>query len=440
MGQGLDPEVTHTLGRAYASVLRETLTGARPRVVVGRDNRPSSPGLAEGLVSGILAGGVDVLDVGVVPTPVTYWTERDLGLDGSLQVTGSHNPSEYNGIKMTMRGRPFFGPAIQELRTRIEAGKFRRGSGAYSEAGVLDAYMVDVVGRFELARPLRAVVDCGNGAGSLVAQPLLEALGAEVIPLFCESDGTFPNHHPDPTVDEYLEDLIENVHSSGADVGLAFDGDADRLGVVDEGGRIVRGDVLLLLFGLDLLERWGPGQKLIFDVKCSQVLPEVFARAGGEPIMWKTGHSHIKEKMRETRASLGGELSGHICFADDYLGIDDALYDACRFLDLLARAGRPLSELVAELPAYASTPELRIEVGEERKFFLIEAARRHFAAAFDLIEVDGVRILFGDGWGLLRASNTQPILVARFEAATPERLEEIQELVLGWLESQGIHV
>ena len=264
--------------------------------------------------------------------------------------------------------------------------------------------------------------------------------GGDVIPLYCESDGTFPNHHPDPTVDEYLVDMMDLVRKEKAEVGIAFDGDADRIGAVDENGKVVRGDILLLLFGLDLLEKRGPGQKLVFDVKCSQVLPEVFEAAGGKPIMWRTGHSHMKAKMKEERAPLGGELSGHICFADEYIGIDDALYDACRLVDLLARKREPFSELVAKLPEYKSTPEIRIEVDEEKKWVVVEEALAHFKKTHEVIDVDGARVLFGDGWGLLRTSNTQPVIVARFEARTEERLKEIEGIMQDWLATQGVHV
>ena len=284
------------------------------------------------------------------------------------------------------------------------------------------------------------MLDCGNGTGSLVGVALLEQIGADVVGLYCESDGTFPNHHPDPTVDEYLVDLIGAVRREGADIGIGFDGDADRIGAVDETGRIVRGDILLLLLGLDVLHRHGPGQRLVFDVKCSQVLPDEFTKAGGEPIMWKTGHSLIKEKMRETGAPIAGELSGHIFFSDDYLGFDDALYSACRLVDLIARSESSLSEMVARFPAHVSTPELRIEVSEESKFGLVEAAQDHFRKNREVIDVDGARILFDDGWGLLRASNTQPAIVARYEARTQDGLRSISREVESWLRIQGVEV
>jgi len=441
VGEDLHPEVAHGVGRAFASMAVAKGVSA-PRVVVGRDNRPSSPSLADALIAGLRESGAHVVDIGTVPTPMVWWAEKTLGVDGAIQITGSHNPPEWNGIKMSM-GASVYGEAIQEIRGRVERGDV---VDAFSEGDlevrdVYDAYVEDVVGRFDLPRPVKVVVDCGNGSGALVAVRLLEALGADVVPLYCESDGTFPNHHPDPTVDAYLVDMITKVRETGAELGVAFDGDADRIGAVDEHGEVVRGDLLLLLFGLDLLERRGAGQKLVFDVKCSQALPEVFEGAGGEPIMWKTGHSLMKQKMKETGAPLAGELSGHICVGgDDYLGFDDALYDACHLIDILARSDRPLSAMVDDFPKYVSTPELRIEVDEERKFEIVERALDHFRARYDVIDVDGVRILFGDGWGLLRTSNTQPVIVARYEARTAERRDQIRAEVEAWLGEQGVEL
>ena len=438
VGPDLDPQVTESVGRAFASHVRAETGKERPRVAVGHDNRTSSPSLAEGLIRGLTAAGADVLDVGTVPTPVLYWSEATYGTDAGVQITGSHNPPEWNGIKMTCGRAALYGDAIQGLLTRIQAGEMDEGAGEVERIEVLDRYVEDVAGRFELARPMKVAVDCGNGSGALVAERLLEAMGVEITPLFCESDGTFPNHHPDPTVDENLEDLIEAVRAEPHDLGIAFDGDADRIGAVDENGSIVRGDMLLLLFGLDLLEKHGPGQKLVFDVKCSQALPEVFEAAGGEPIMWKTGHSLQKVKMKETGALLAGELSGHIMVADDYFGFDDALYDACRLIAILSRSERPLSARVDDFPKYVSTPEIRIEVTEEQKWSIVERAVEHFSASHDVIDVDGVRVLFGDGWALLRTSNTQPVIVARFEARTEERLQEIRGEIATWLSGYGV--
>jgi phosphomannomutase/phosphoglucomutase len=438
VGEDLDAAVAEQVGRAYGTLLRESTGSEDPAVVVGQDNRPSSPELSVALIRGLEAAGLKVIDIGTCPTPVVDWSEKTLGTDGSIQITGSHNPPEWNGIKMSVQGRSIYGDTILGLRARIDSGRLASGSGSHVVRPVLDDYVRDVARRFELKRPVRVVVDCGNGSGSLVAVQLLEAIGAVVTPLYCESDGTFPNHHPDPTVDAYLVDLIEQVHSTGAECGIAFDGDADRIGVVDEQGRVVRGDTLLLLFALDILELRGEGQKFVFDVKCSQALPEVIEKHGGVPIMWMTGHSLIKEKMREEDAPLAGELSGHICFADRYYGFDDALYAACRVVELLSRAELPLSRMLARFPSYVATPEIRVEVDEERKFAVVKAAQEHFRETHEVIDVDGARVLFGDGWGLLRASNTQPVLVARYEARSEDRLREIQAEVEGWLRSQGV--
>jgi phosphomannomutase / phosphoglucomutase len=437
----LSGDVPELIGRAYASELRSRLGGGSDLVVaIGHDNRPSSPGLAAGVIRGIRAAGVNVVFYGTVPTPVLYYAAAKHGTDGGLQITGSHNPPEYNGFKMIIRGRAIYGDSIQALRERIERGRFESGAGGYEERDVLAEYLDDVGGRFRAERPMRVVVDCGNGTGSVVAVDLLRRTGAEVIPLYCESDGTFPNHHPDPTVDEYIADMIELVRREKADLGIAFDGDADRLGAVDEQGNIVRGDILLLLFGLDALERLGAPQKLVFDVKCSQAVPEVYEARGGEAIMYKTGHSLIKEKMKEVGAPIAGELSGHICFGEDYYGFDDALYGACLLVQLTSRSERPLSARVAEFPRYLSTPEIRVDVTEETKFEIVRRAVDHFRRDHDVIDVDGVRVLFDGGWGLIRASNTQPVLVMRFEALTAERLEQIRAEMSGWLHEQGVVV
>ncbi|MBT8488587.1 MAG: phosphomannomutase/phosphoglucomutase [Gemmatimonadetes bacterium] len=438
VGEDLDAGIAEAVGRAFASQVRDEGGLDRPRIVVGHDNRESSPTLADGLIRGLRAGGADVLDVGTVPTPVLYWSEVTFEAHAGVQITGSHNPPEWNGIKMTAGRAALYGDAIQDLHRRIVEEDLQDGEGNLDSVEVLDRYVEDVAGRFQLGRHMKVAVDCGNGSGALVAVQLLEAMGVEVTPLFCESDGTFPNHHPDPTVDKNLEDLIGTVQESPHDLGVAFDGDADRIGAVDENGAIVRGDMLLLLFGLDLLEKRGPGQKLVFDVKCSQALPEVFEAAGGEPIMWKTGHSLQKVKMKETGALLAGELSGHIMVADDYFGFDDALYDACRLIAILSHGERSFSERVGDFPVYVSTPEIRIEVTEEEKWEIVERAVEHFSASYDVIDVDGVRVLFGDGWALLRTSNTQPVIVARLEARTQERLDEIRAVVAEWLAEQGV--
>jgi phosphomannomutase/phosphoglucomutase len=440
VGRDLDVEISEKIGRAFATAVVRQTPGGDLTIAIGCDNRPSSPELKEGVIRGMRAAGVNVIDVGTVPTPVLYYAAEVLAADAGLQITGSHNPPEYNGYKLVVKGRALYGEAIQRLHQMIEKNDYESGAGARENRAIIPAYIADVGDRFNVAQPVKVVVDCGNGAGSLVAVDLLRATGAEVIPLFCESDGTFPNHHPDPTVDENLRDLIAAVHEHGANFGIGFDGDADRLGVVDENGAVVRGDLLLLLFGLDVLERLGPGQKLVFDVKCSQVLPEVFSKHGGVPIMWKTGHSLIKEKMKEVNAPVSGELSGHICFGEDYYGFDDALYGACKLIGMVSRYQRPLSRVVADFPQYVSTAEIRVDVAEERKFEIVRQAVEEFSRSHEVIDVDGARVLFDGGWGLLRASNTQPVLVLRFEARTEAQLETIRATMDAWLASKGVQL
>ena len=436
----LSGDVAEKIGRAFGSEVRERLGSGELNVCVGYDNRPSSPGLAEGIIRGITGTGVNVIDCGTVPTPVLYFASAKYEADGGLQITGSHNPPEYNGFKMVVRGRALYGEAIQGLRRRIDEDRYASGSGEREKLDIIPTYVEDVGRRFRLDRPIKVVADCGNGTGSLVAVQLLERVGAQVVPLYCESDGTFPNHHPDPVVDENLHDLIRMVKDENADLGIGFDGDADRIGAVDEEGNIIRGDILLLLFGLDALERLGAPQKLVFDVKCSQAVSEVFQKHGGVPVMWKTGHSLIKEKMKEVHAPIAGELSGHICFGEDYYGFDDALYAACLLAQLVSRSVKPLSARIDDFPKYHSTPEMRVDVSEEEKFDIVARAVSDFKKRYDVIDVDGARVLFGDGWGLLRASNTQPVLVLRYEARTAEGLHRIQETMEGWLREQGVRV
>src|SRR5438552_8643097 len=424
-GKDLTEEVGTAIGGAYATFLGEK--GVKGALAVGRDNRPSGVGLHRALVDGLLASGVDVVDIGVVPTPLAYWSQHNLEVVGGIQITGSHNPPEYNGFKLGLGTKSIYGTDIQHIYDLAVAGHFPRGKGCLRQEEVIDRYVDDIAGRVgKLSRKLKVVLDCGNGAGALVAPKLFPRLGIEPNCLFCESDGTFPNHHPDPTVPKNLEDLIAAVRHDGAEIGIAFDGDADRIGVVDETGEIVWGDRVLILYARDVLERTGRGQPIIFDVKCSQALPMAIEKAGGKTIMWKTGHSLIKEKMRETGAPVAGEMSGHMFFTEGFYGHDDALYGAARLLRIAADAGHTVRQLLADVPEFVSTPELRIEVPEEIKFDLVDRAVRHFRETHDVIDVDGVRVLFGDGWGLIRASNTQPVIVARYEATSPERLAAIR--------------
>ncbi len=439
VGRDLTRDVARAVGLAVGSEARERF-GRTPRIAVGRDNRPSGPDLLGGLVEGLLATGADVLTVELLPTPALYFAIHHLQADGGVQVTGSHNPPEFNGLKMVLGGLPLAGEDIQGLLRRIQADRFQSGKGRVSRHEVLDAYRDEVVLRIgALARPVKVVVDCGNGTGSVAAPQLLRALGAEVIELFCESDGSFPNHHPDPTVLENLEDLRREVKARGAELGIAFDGDADRIGAVDEHADVLFGDQLLVLYGRDLVRRVGPGQEVIFDVKCSDAVAEALTAAGARPTMWMTGHSNIKAKMKETGAPLAGEMSGHMFFGPpDYLGFDDAMYAAARLLKIVAGAGRSLSALVSDIPRYASTPEIRVDVTEEQKGPVVAAAAAYFASRYDTITIDGVRWRTPEGWGLIRASNTQPILVMRFEARTSEGVARIRDEALRVLAASGV--
>src|SRR5438876_6164846 len=439
VGDQLTAQVAHAIGQAFATLAWERL-GRSPRIAVGRDNRPSGAELSGAAREGLVDGGAVALDVGELPTPALYVSTYTLGVDGGMQVTGSHNPPQFNGLKLVLSGEAIYGNAIQGLREMIEDNRVetRVGGGHETHGNVLPSYRDAIVQRNgPLPRPVKAVVDCGNGVSSLVAVDTLRRLGASAVPLFCESDGTFPNHHPDPTVIENLRDLQAAVQREGAELGIAFDGDGDRIGAVDEQGRPVFGDLLLVLLGRDLARRMGPGHAVIFDVKCSEVLPRELARAGLVPTMWKTGHSLIKQKMKETRAPLAGEMSGHMFFGGDWYGFDDALFAAARLLAYVAREGGPLSRLLADLPATVATPELRVDCPDDVKFDVVARAAQHFAATHSVSTLDGVRIRFTDGWGLLRASNTQPVLVLRFEAASESALASYRTEVESWLAAQS---
>ncbi|WP_179947320.1 phosphomannomutase/phosphoglucomutase [Gemmatimonas phototrophica] len=441
VGTDLTDEVAYGLGRGYATLL--AARGISGAVAVGRDNRPSGNALRDALVRGLTECGVDVVDVGVVPTPLLYWALHHEHVVGGIQITGSHNPPEYNGFKMCLGTASLHGADIQTLYQYIVAGQHPSGHGQVRHAEVIDRYVEDIatrIGRLTHAdgRPMRIVYDCGNGAAALVAPQLFAALGVDGVGLFTESDGTFPNHHPDPTVPENLEDCIAAVKASDAELGVAFDGDADRIGVVDRNGRIIWGDHILILYARDVLARTGTGQPIIFDVKCSQALTDEIEKAGGTAVMWKTGHSLIKDKMKAMHAPIAGEMSGHMFFTEGFYGHDDALYAAARLLRIVADSGQRIDELLSDVPPFVSTPEIRIDTDEETKFAVMSKAVSHFAASYEVIDVDGVRVLFGDGWGLLRASNTQPVIVARYEARTPERLEEIRAVMEGWVREQGV--
>ena len=437
VGKDLTVEAAEGIGRAFSALLAER--NILREVVVGRDNRPNGSELRDALVRGLRSTRTNVIDIGVVPTPVMYWSLHHLAVTAGIQITGSHNPPEFNGFKLCVGTDSLHGDGIQRVRELLQLGRFPEGAGTLRSERLLDRYVDDIATRIgKLSRPLKVVADCGNGVASLVAPQLFARLGITPLLLFAESDGTFPNHHPDPTVVENLRDLIAAVRRTDADIGIGFDGDADRLGIVDRHGTIVWGDYLLIIYARDVLARTMRRQSIIFDVKCSQALPDAIEAAGGVPVMWKTGHSLIKEKMKELRAPLAGEMSGHMFFTEGFYGHDDALYGAARLLRIIADSGRGVDELLADIPRYVSTPEIRVDCPDDRKFAVVEAAKTHFKALHDVIGIDGVRILYGDGWGLIRASNTQPILVVRFEALTQGRLDSIRHEVSGWLASQGI--
>lgn len=442
VGDQLTPAAARAVGQAYTTFAWERLkNGKPPRVAVGRDNRPSGSSLAQGVREGIVAAGGSAIDVGELPTPALYFATKTLPVDGGIQVTGSHNPPEFNGFKMVLTHDAVFGEDIQALYRLIDGDKLASKPGGSSTAhrALLTAYKDAIVTRnAPLARRLKVVVDCGNGVTSLVAVETLRELGAEVVPLFAESDGTFPHHHPDPTVIENLRDLQKAVKKEKAELGIAFDGDGDRIGAVDEQGEPVLGDQLLVLFGRDLVQRMGKGKPVIFDVKCSEILPQMLKKAGLEPVMWKTGHSFIKQKMKEIGAPLAGEMSGHMFFGGDWYGFDDALFAAARLLAYVAKEGGPLSRLLADLPKTYATPELRVDCPDETKFEVVQRAAAHFAAKYPVFTLDGVRITFPEGWGLLRASNTQPVLVMRFEATSPKALDAYRAEVEGWLTAHGV--
>ena len=389
-------------------------------------------------MEGLRSTGINVVNLGQVPTPVQYFSmHRIPDVQGGVMITGSHNPPEFNGFKITMNNAPVFGPMIQEIRELIEKGDFEKGNGGYEEQEIIEDYISYIKQNIKLERPVKVVLDSGNGAAALVAHRLLKELGAETIDLFDTPDGRFPNHHPDPTVVKYIQTLIKTTKESDAELGIGYDGDADRIGVVDENGEVIWGDKLMIIFSREVLKEH-PGAPIIFDVKCSQALPEMIEKFGGKPIMSKTGHSNLKQKMKDLKAPLAGEMSGHVFFADRYFGFDDAIYASARMVELVSRSNKKVSELLADVPKYYSTPEIRAEVeSDEIKFKMAEEAEKYFSEHYDVIAIDGVRIQFGDGWGLVRASNTQPVLVLRFEARTPERLKEIQDIVVTKLKEFG---
>ena len=423
----LNRDSVYTLGLAIGAyyVKRGVQT-----VTVGRDCRLSSPDLRESLIRGLKETGMNIIDIGMVPTPLLYFSLFHLKTGGGIQITGSHNPPEYNGFKICLDKRTIHGDEIQEIRKIVDSGNFQKGMGGIEEIDMIPPYLEYLKGNLLKGEiPRRVVVDAGNGVGGLVAPQAYSTMGVEVERLFCKPDGRFPNHHPDPTIPDNLEHLRKKVKETSADLGIAFDGDADRIGVVDREGNIIWGDQLMIIFSRDLLER-NPGAKIIGEVKCSQALYDDIKMQGGVPIMWKAGHSLIKAKMKEEGALFAGEMSGHLFFAERYFGYDDAIYAGARLLEILCRKDKSVRDLLSGVPNMVNTPEIRVDCPDEKKFQVVSEIAKDFKKQYNVIDVDGVRVLFDGGWGLLRASNTQPVLVLRFEAREEDMLQKIMKIFM----------
>jgi phosphomannomutase/phosphoglucomutase len=432
VGLDMDGEGVFKLGRALGTHYQKK---GKRRIVVGRDCRQSSPEWRDRLVEALAASGCQVLDVGICPTPVLYFAIRHLKADGGVIVTASHNPPEFNGFKICCGYQTIFGDEIQRLYRLALKGDFAAGTGEVKTCKIIPTYKDYLVKNLKISRPVRLAMDAGHGTAGPVALSLFRSLGCEVWPLYCEMDGTFPAHQPDPTIEANLVDLQNLVRARRLDLGVAYDGDGDRLGVIGPEGEIIWGDQLMVLFARAIL-REHPGATIIGEVKCSQRLYDDIARHGGRPLMWKTGHSLIKQKMLEEKALLAGEMSGHIFFADRYFGFDDAIYATGRLLEIVAEAGKPLSQLLADLPPAVVTPEIRVDCADEVKFQVVERVKAKLAGKFPMVDIDGVRLKHTHGWGLVRPSNTQPALVMRFEAETREHLEEIRSLLEGFIREE----
>ena len=421
----LTSAIVKKLGQGFGTSM---IQHSKLNLVVGRDGRLSSKSFADALTEGLVSTGCDVTDIGLCPTPVYYFSIFHLDKEGGMMVTGSHNPPEFNGFKVSVGKHTIFGEEIQSLGRLIEEGKFASGKGSLGREEIIRPYQDYVKKNIYLEKRMRVVIDAGNGTAGPVAGPLLKDLGCELEELYCEVDGRFPNHFPDPTIPGNLKDLIDRVRKTRADVGIGYDGDADRIGVVDDQGNILWGDQLMILFSREIL-KVRKEATFVAEVKCSQNLYHDIEKHGGKAIMWRTGHSLIEEKIREEKAALGGEMSGHIFFADRYFGYDDAIYASCRLIELLSKTDQKLSRLLSDVPKTFITPEIRVECPDEIKFKVVDIAKEALRKDYPVIDVDGVRVKFEDGWGLVRASNTQPVLVLRFEALTQDRLDEIRGLV-----------
>ncbi|HEX5464670.1 MAG TPA: phosphomannomutase/phosphoglucomutase [Burkholderiales bacterium] len=424
VGKTFTPDIIEAIGHALGS---EALAHDRHTLVIGRDGRLSGPELAAALARGMRKAGADVIDVGMVTTPMLYFATHHLGTLSGAMVTGSHNPPDYNGLKMMIAGETLSGDAIRKLGERCERGDLAHGAGEYSQTDITPAYLERITGDVKLARPMKIAVDCGNGVAGAFAPELYRRLGCDVTPLFCEVDGNFPNHHPDPSIPENLEDLITALGNGAGEIGLAFDGDGDRLGVVTRDGEIIYPDRQLMLFAADVLER-EPGAQIIFDVKSTRNLFPWIREHGGEPVLWKTGHSLIKKKMHETGAALAGEMSGHMFFKERWYGFDDGLYAGARLLEYLSRQ-KDVTRTLTSLPDAVNTPELKLELNEGENYALIDKLQKtaHFDHPREVITIDGLRVEYEDGFGLARSSNTTPVVVLRFEADSEQALKRIQE-------------
>ena len=432
VAEDFPPEVVVSLGKAFGTLVKRS--GGR-EIAISGDIRLTTPDLINFFKEGVLSTGVDVINIGIVPTPVNYFSLFEIDVAASVQITGSHNPPEFNGFKLSLHKKPVYGDQIQLIKNFILNLDYDNGEGSETRYKLLPKYAEMIQSKISINKKMKVVMDCGNAAAAINAPSIFKDLGVELKELFCEPDGTFPNHHPDPTVEENLKDLISEIKNGDYDLGIAFDGDADRLGVVDETGDIIWADQLLAILLSDVIEE---GDEVIFDVKCSQALEDVITELGGRPVMWKTGHSLIKNKMAENNCKIGGEMSGHIFFADDYFGYDDAIYVAGRLIQMLSNTENTLSELKSVIPKYISTPEIRLEAeSDEKKFEIAKMAEDYFSKNYDCITVDGVRVKFKEGWGLVRASNTQPVIVCRFEGNTLDNMNKIQSIVLDKLKEFG---
>ena len=428
-GKDLTDEVAELIGKAFSTYLLKSINKNKAKVTVGWDARLHSPAIRDSLVKGLNSSGIDVIDLGMCPTPLQYYSLFKLPVDGGVMITGSHNPPEFNGFKLSVLKETLFGDNIQVIRKIIEAKDVRNGSGTIESYPIIDDYFDFLKDKFQSFSGIKVVIDSGNGTAGLVAPRLLKFLGAEVFELYCEPDGRFTNHHPDPVAEKNLVDLVAKVKETNSHVGIGYDGDADRIGIVNEDGEIIWGDRLMIIFAREILKEY-PGAKIIGEVKCSQTLYDDISAHGGIPIMWKTGHSLIKEKLKKEHALLAGEMSGHLFFADKYFGYDDAVYASLRLLEIIKKAGEPYSSkaLLNDAPRMTSTPEIRFDCPDKIKFKIVEKAKDAFKE-YPANTIDGIRIKFDDGWALIRASNTQPALVLRFEAKDEKRLSEIRNFV-----------